>query len=954
MKNHVRNIQNNDVVNLGDVHNDISAKNYTESGDINIYKQEKELNTKFTDANLSFYENENEYLSPLFTSEVLEILEDHRVCLVHGGFNFEKRNFIRYLGYLLKKDHIDYEVKEIKFNHEESDLLVDLRNSESKIIYLLEDIHPQLIKYDLRSCADYSRKSTNDLFIIISTDLPLKSWNISLDETPENVFEIRNPIYEEHGLKNYLLKKLESQKDKPGILNSSQVIDLMMSDWENLSSQSLSAKLGNPDNIRLFIDKLTVLDEMPTAKSLLELVEQIADNPSSPVIKWFVTLPQKQQLVALGLALFEGLYEDQFFKMMELISEKFWKHADESMMALDYGDLDFAYDYFRIENLETGVGTIVCRYPQQRLEIIKTAWDSNRRHILAVLPVIINTAYNSVNKKYSDWERFGTLQRQVNIRWVIGNLLGETGLISTGSVENCLLLLSIQKRETLQRIAARALARWRESSDENLLFRFLQDWLHGYMIENLIHLGNNEQDNGDEYDISANPSLYLKSTILFTLSYAAKYDYRNHLHPELCSLLQDSFHYSDLSLRKNTREIVPLLIEQNFIQLRTFVEQYLIIHPDMVLTTAKGLARANYYYSADLKSTLDKWLQDCEPHIKVGYPKGWFQRSKIYLFKVIKFVAKLFRKDLKLETRRRLFYVEGKSYHENLMATVLQTYGYIRQRTESYNALSLAMIYEKLVSLRHIPRNTRLRKIYLATIAEIVNKDYRNASTKLEALIDINDLQELEVLAKGFTRIFLRQRHKMKDGNYRFRYWKDRKYYTFWANRAQKILTRVETEMAQWITSDMPLLNRIASLTLLEISTTFDAAEQQAMSILKEIESTVSNDEIIYENLSFEKAKRLGFWYQIKVLMRLLITKPGNKKNTLSILRLLLHRSSKYGNKQHVMFLQKLRESDSSTDLANKLNIFLKAESKPSFWRRTLTNLRSKLSSKLSALSELE
>ena len=70
MKNHVRNIQNNDVVNLGDVHHDISAKNYTESGDINIYQQEKELDTKFTDANLSFYEDENEYLAPLFTSEV--------------------------------------------------------------------------------------------------------------------------------------------------------------------------------------------------------------------------------------------------------------------------------------------------------------------------------------------------------------------------------------------------------------------------------------------------------------------------------------------------------------------------------------------------------------------------------------------------------------------------------------------------------------------------------------------------------------------------------------------------------------------------------------------------------------------------------------------------------------------------------------------------------------------
>ncbi|MGB3467464.1 MAG: hypothetical protein WBA74_19420, partial [Cyclobacteriaceae bacterium] len=877
---------------------DIKARNYTEQGDINI-SNEVIPDSQFVAANLTYFHTEGVYLEPLFTEEALETLKSCRVCLVHGEVNFEKRSFIRFLAYKLLETHPAFDVKELKFTNEEDNILKSFRNSESKVIYILEDIQPQLIKYDISKCHEYSREKANDLFIIISTDRSIGAWNLSEDEAINYAFEVRDPIYNQQKLEEYLIKRLQLEEDKLCFAKQMPLKELMLRAWNDLNPTDLAEKLRTPDNIKLFVDTLARQKEIPSVQAILEMVDSIAENNASPVSKWYRQLPAKEKLIALGMALFHGLYEDQFFKMMELATKKFWKHAESSLLALDYTDLEFAYDYFRIEDLDTGVGTIMCRYPNQRLDIIRAAWNSNRRHILAILPVVIDTAYKSVNRKYSDWERFGTLQRQVNMRFVISNLLGEAGLVSTGAVENSLLLLAVQKKETLQKTAARALARWRESDQEDKLFTFLREWFHGNRAENLTHLVFNEDDNGEANNINPEPIFYLKSTIVYTLSYAARYDYRNQLHREFVSLLRDSFRQSDRRFRKQVGSVVPMLIEQNFLQLQNLIKEDLVKHNDMLDYLAGGMARANYYYSAELQNTLDTWAAEAKPHIKVGYPGGWWQEVKAILFKVINFVARLFKRDLKLETRRQLFYHEGRSKEENMVATLLKTYARMRKETEVTNHLDLNTQYRKVAEHNSIPRNTQLRRIYLATVASLANKNYQLATTKIAEMVDQEDLMELKNLASCFYDIFLKQRRNIKSDryNYVFRY-RNKGFYPFWPEVENKVFTKVEEQMSQWITSEDLLLNRLASLTLLEISTTFYAAEQQAIETLHAMETPVT-EVFAYENLKYEQMARLNIWFQVKVWLRLLLTRPGNKKATLSVIRTVLHTPGKYGKEQY-------------------------------------------------------
>jgi hypothetical protein len=256
-----------------------------------------------------------------------------------------------------------------------------------------------------------------------------------------------------------------------------------------------------PDNAKLFWRQLTVEDVADS----LELANKLTDEES--INGWYYRrLTPREQLLALGLSFFDGLFDDQFFAALEEIVEGAWQRRDTTLRALDYCDLDNLRSFFNFTETNTSTTFVEVRFPQQRLMLLKIAWKSHRRQILAALPVLVNLVKNSV-RRY-ERELYGSSVRCDQLRKVISETISDIGLIASDAVEDTLLNIAADGNINVQAVAAQAMALWRdnekrkfivEDNQENhidrQLFETLQRWQNGARARSLVDAILNDRQN---------------------------------------------------------------------------------------------------------------------------------------------------------------------------------------------------------------------------------------------------------------------------------------------------------------------------------------------------------------------------------------------------------------------------------------------------------------------------
>ncbi len=111
---------------------------------------------------------------------------------------------------------------------------------------------------------------------------------------------------------------------------------------------------------------------------------QLAQDKQRTLGVWYNTiLNPREQLLALGLSFFDGLFDDQFFAAIEMVVEKVWQRRDSSLRALDYCDLDNLRNFFTFVEAEGYGIKIESRIPEQRSMLFELAWNSHRRNVAA-------------------------------------------------------------------------------------------------------------------------------------------------------------------------------------------------------------------------------------------------------------------------------------------------------------------------------------------------------------------------------------------------------------------------------------------------------------------------------------------------------------------------------------------------------------------------------------------
>ncbi|MDV3348985.1 hypothetical protein QGP82_09810 [Leptothoe sp. LEGE 181152] len=139
-----------------------------------------------------------------------------------------------------------------------------------------------------------------------------------------------------------------------------------------------------PDSCQSWWHDLTENDVSDNDKLINQLSHEDALNT------WYYNqLNQREQLLAISLSFFDGLFDDQFFAAIEILVTNVWKNRDANLKALDYCDLDNLRSYFEFIDTDDQKTLVKLRFPKQRFTCLKIAWKSHRRQILAALPVLV-------------------------------------------------------------------------------------------------------------------------------------------------------------------------------------------------------------------------------------------------------------------------------------------------------------------------------------------------------------------------------------------------------------------------------------------------------------------------------------------------------------------------------------------------------------------------------------
>lgn len=429
--------------------------------------------------------------------KIFGALSKNRVLVLGGNFN-DKFYFARYLAKEIYQTNLDID-DDIK-------------------VFLIHAITPQNINNDLSKL----RESAKTNFVIATTDYPRARWTgMGLDDCwwqPEI-----HDLYTQKSLADSLWNKLNFNTKLllKSVINPSSLSEITYEDitkteltheditkikefcFEQLSDKKIVTFVGI-NNCARILNQLDISQKISQEK--LTEIFALANNQRESLKKWYnIYLSSREQLLAIGLSLFDGLFEDQFFAALEKVVEDVWQKRDASLQAIDYNDLINLSNHFEFADfiVETNqldgfkfVQTqetenqlvfrkIVLNRSDERRLLFEVAWDSHRRQILTTLPTLVNFIKESVQSNRSDWELSGGAVRRNQLYNVIIETISDLCLVSkntTGKVQNALLELAAQREIAIQDVAARSINRWyqyvRGQEFEQELFKTLQQFYY--------------------------------------------------------------------------------------------------------------------------------------------------------------------------------------------------------------------------------------------------------------------------------------------------------------------------------------------------------------------------------------------------------------------------------------------------------------------------------------------
>lgn len=328
-----------------------------------------------------------------------ERLRRQRLLILGGTSLAEKTTIARHLAWYLgaSLDHgageDDLPVQEWIRSAARPRLDAALAEEKQPTIFLLPRVQPYHLDHDPERLRHMVERAGH--YAVVTTDTADSQWGLDNRETARELWvellprQVYEPGYlgyflcnEIHRVEGTLPQEVRLREAPP---SPRQVLDLPL--VVGLTVGEVVEHLQTPDQISSLVRWIAAAEGRLDAPRLREVVHQLAGDRAA-IHRWYRQLDERQQLLALGLALFDGLFDDQLFAALELMMDLVWRPRNPALAAFDYCDLEALTGYFRLTEAAAGGVRVETHSAQQRQALLEVAWKLHRRQLLATLPVL--------------------------------------------------------------------------------------------------------------------------------------------------------------------------------------------------------------------------------------------------------------------------------------------------------------------------------------------------------------------------------------------------------------------------------------------------------------------------------------------------------------------------------------------------------------------------------------
>ncbi len=750
------------------------------------------------------------FISPKVAPDFIKLLREQNLLVLAESLDIDKAGLARYLAWRLSEelqqqpisDGQNIPIKEWYRSSDPQTLDVALQETETTTIFILPQILPLHIEQDLSQLQQTA--FSNGHYIIATTNIPKSSWKLS---DSESKFWQGLPIeglYSTDDLAKVLIDRLKEVKKPlpPDLLDENVETHLQLA---NPTLQEVVQRLKTPERIARFVELLTAEEASLSKEAIGKLIE-LAQNNKEVLRQWFhKILKPHEQLLALGLNFFDGLFDDQCMAGVGELVEHEWHRREPSLRALDYCDLDNLHNFFRLVEIQAEkTRKFESWLPEQRRMLFEVAWDSYRLRLQTALPVMVELVEKSVSPKSYERTVYGirvgqnlysTDLRRKQLRSVIAEAISDIGLIESREIQETLLQLAAHSNPGVQAVAAQAMERWREYGRDRELFDTLKI---------LLNSERRSEKKGE------NPKDNILSTIALTIGYAAKYDTpwklpeSSGLSEELCELMKQLSENSSPSVLNSfglltLRMVVPL----HLVQLRDMLRD-MTQHTDLIPDISESLRVTYLKNSEEVLRTLNLWYADCLQTLP-QLPQSTDEEIPL---------------------------------RQTLLATVALTYARI-QCTKGINSVTDNEAFRHLHLIFSEEMHSLVRKTVINDLCNLCiqsDRYFQRLEPQLRNLVAKFTQDERDRIIEALTKVYQKQREKLQDGDTEMAV--DGVRFPAWINPVRQS-TALEDAMFHWLRSeDNPTAQMIGAILVLgeplnskEVSKTLDIWYQRCIQI---------------------------------------------------------------------------------------------------------------------------
>lgn len=490
-------------------------------------------------------------------------LQEHRLLVVAGEL-VDKRSVARRAAWEFAQaridiDDIDAGAAEARHTADAQSLLQALDNTERPTVFVFPDTEPHKFGGNLQRLFRNTRQKH---WVILTTERPRDSWVLQASTNQCWMEPERVSLYTPGALEKYLNKQLQLE-------NLESILKQHWHSGNPVEARDLATRLETPESIDAFIAEYkhnTTLNPANTPN--LEKLLDLSRSPPEAVYHWFNNqLDDREKTVAIALALLVGLDEDVAFDVIEHLMEGVWRRRDTSFRFIDYGDLKNLRDQIFFEQNGSGSARIVLKGADSRHHILRAAWPTHRRQIVAALAALVSLAQASISKSDTTIAAFRQKQVKKQIQKLTGESLGDTARLSLEAVEPLLLNLAADGRINAHYILADALAQLRAAGETTKIFAMLSRWRSPEFHRYIGEVSSAAKTTRIEQTIG--------SAIIVSLGKLALYDAPNEINSNIVELLK-AYCKSDQTpvIRVLSYHAIPSLIPVHWLQMKSLLPDF--------------------------------------------------------------------------------------------------------------------------------------------------------------------------------------------------------------------------------------------------------------------------------------------------------------------------------------------------------------------------------------------